>query len=307
MLWSKPTILYDMVLDYRIEDHILFAKYWQLKNDPALSVMRAGRRVCVVKIPPAINHASILWQHLFLDPFLKDLQTGWHLCLLPRHMIVVIKEGLYVCERLVPEKVEQIESTKTYMYRFGYEPDIPLQIHDWRQAAQAVTVSPHYKGLVLQPYQPWYKHAKDVGLTFFRLFAPYITSLLGATLMGLSVASLYYGYQNYVHDWDRIRVLQAWPDMQSRKSQVNHVLQLAGLFDDAKAPLFLVKSITINDKGIIFECDDTFTSDKNLEVMRQFLKKYYPYPVTVRASSTSSILLEKPHSLSYQAKTRHKC
>lgn len=360
MLWSKPTILYDTILDYRIEDHVSLTKYWQIKNDPTLSAMRLGHKVCLVTTPKIIDQTSILWQHVFLDPLLQNMQTGWHLCLLPRHMVVVIKDGLYVCERLMPEKEEQIESTKAYMYRFGYEPDMPLQTHDWRQTSETVTVPPHYKGFVLQPYRPWYKKAQDVGRTFFRFFAPHTTNIFGATLIGLVLGSLYYGYQNDTHDWDRIRVLQAWPTIQSSKARADQLLELVGLLDEAKAPASLVKSIAMDNKGLSIQCDEKFTSDHNVEALKQFLKKYCPcqgagfsgvtdssasrvepvstgiqeklldpgsqetleqqscqvfhkvreispWAVTVKVSNTSSILLEKPHSLSYQANTRHKC
>jgi hypothetical protein len=306
MLWSKPTILYDTVLDYRIEDYVSFVKYFQMKNDPTMSTMRFEHKICLVAVPSTITKLSILWQHLFLDPLLKDMHTGWHLCLLPRHMVVVIKDGLYVCERFVPQKAEKIASTKTYMYRFGYESEMPVSIHDWQQASETVSVPPQYKGFVLQPYQPWYRRAQDIGLTFFRLFAPYITRALCATLICLVLGGLFYGYQNYACNWNRIRVLQAWPAIQRSKAQVGQLLELVGLLYEAKAPTHLVKSIAINDKGLSIQCDEKFTSDHNVEEMKQFLKKYYPYDVRTTIA-TSSILLEKPHSLSYQAKTRHRC
>lgn len=281
MLWSKPTILYDTILNYRIADHISFAKYWQIKNDPTVSVIRSGHKVCMVTVPSSIHQISILWQHLFLDPLLQDMQTGWHLCLLPRHMVVVIKDGLYICERLAPEKEEQIESTKMYMYRFGYEPDMPVQIHDWRQASEVVMVPTHYKGFVLQPYQPWYKHMQAMGSAFFRLFVPHSTTILCAVLFSLSVGSLYYGYQNYMHNFDRIHVLEAWPAIQSSKARVDQLLQLVGLFTEARAPVSLVKCITMNGESLSIQCDERFSPDKNLDVMKQFLKKYYPHAVHV--------------------------
>lgn len=291
MLWSKPAILYDMILNYRIEDCVSWAKYWQIKNDPTVSAMRLGRKVCLVTIPSTIDHASLLWQHLFLDPLLKDMQVGWHLCLLPRHMVVVIKDGLYVCERLASEKEEQIESTKTYMYRFGYEPDVLVQIHDWRQSPESVMIPTNYKGFVLQSHQPWHKKARAVGLAFFRLVAPHTISILGATFVSLIIGSLYYGYQNYMHDWDRVRVLKVWPVIQNSKARGSKLLELVGLFNEARAPRSLVQSIIMNDDGISIQCSNTFSSDKNLEAMKQFLKKYYSHAVDVQAKHNEGLKL----------------
>jgi hypothetical protein len=291
MLWSKPTILYDTILDYRTLDPVSFAKYWQIKNDRSMSAMRAGHKVCTVMMPSHINQTSILWQHLFLDPLLKDLQTGWRLCLLPRHMVVVIKDGLYVCERLVPTGEEQIESTKTYMYRFGYEPEVPVEVQDWRHASEAVTVPAHYKGFILQPYRPWYRQTQDIALAFFRLFAPHTPIILLATLLTLSIGSLYYGYQNYAHSLDRIHVLQAWPAIQNSKARVEKFLELMGLLHEAKASTSLVQNVTMNNNGISIQCDDKFPPDKNIEVMKEFLKKYYPHRVRVHSAKNLNLTL----------------
>jgi hypothetical protein len=283
MLWSKPTILYDTILDYRIENYTSLTKFWKIKHDSTVSAVRVGRKICLATVPQNLSQTSILWQHLFLDPLLKDVQSGWHLCLLPRHMVVVIKDGLYICEGLVSQKEEQIESTKTYLYRFGYEPDMPIQIHDWQKAAEAVTIPAHYTGFVLEPYHPWYKHVQNIGVTFFRLLAPHTISLLCSILLSLSMGSLYYGYQNYTHDQDRIRMLQAWPAIQSSKARTKKLLQLVGLLDEAKAPTSLIQKIDMNNKAISILCSDVFSPDKNLETMKKFLKKYYPYPVTVKS------------------------
>lgn len=281
MLWSKPVILYDTILNYRTEDHVSWLHYWKLKQDKTLTVVHIGQKVCVATVPSEINQTSILWQHLFLTPLLKDMQTGWHICLLPRQMIVVIKDGLYICERLTSGKDEQIESTKTYMYRFGYEPDVPVQVHDWREASETVSVPPRYKGFILEPYKPWYKRVQDISLSLFKLLSPHTTIILGATLLSLTMGSLYYGYQNYAHGLDRLHVLKAWPAIQSSKARVNQLLQLMGLFIEARTPASLVQVITVNDKGILIQCDSKFPADKNVEVMRQFLKKYYPYDARV--------------------------
>lgn len=288
MLWSKPTILYDTVLDYRTENHVAFVKYWKIKQAPTISAIRVGHKVCTVIMPPNINQTSILWQHLFLDPLLKDMQTGWHICLLPRHMVVVIKDGIYVCERLTPEKEEQIESTKTYLYRFGYEPDIPIQIHDFRQASETVTIPIHYKGFILEPYQPWYQLLKNIGLSFLKLFVPHTTSILLATFISLCMGCLYYGAQNYVHDFEKIRVLRSWPAIQSSKARLNQLFQLVGLFNEAKAPISLLQHISVNNDGITIQCSDTFSPGKNLEAMKQFLKKYYPHVANVSSAHSGS-------------------
>lgn len=296
MLWFKPTILYDTILDYRTEDYVSWPQYWKLKQDKTLAAVRIGQKICMATIPSTISQTSILWQHLFLYPLLKEPQTGWHICLLPRQMLVVIKDGLYICERLTSGKDEQIESTKTYMYRFGYEPDVPVHINDWRQFSEIVTVPPHYKGFILEPYRPWYKGLQNVGLTLFKLLSPHTTSILGATLLSLMMGSLYYGYQNYVHGLDRIHVLKSWPAIQSSKARGYKLLQLVGLFAEARTPESLVQAITVNDKGISVQCDSKFPADKNVEVMRQFLKKYYPYDVQVRTGQNKGLEIVFPGS-----------
>jgi hypothetical protein len=128
----------------------------------------------------------------------------------------------------------------------------------------------------------------------FRLLSPHITSILGATLLSLMMGSLYYGYQNYANDLDRIHVLKAWPAIQSSKARVNKLLQLMGLFAEARAPESLVEVITVNDNGISIQCDSKFPADKNVEVMRQFLKKYYTYDVRVRPSQNKGLEIVFP-------------
>lgn len=292
MLWSRPTILYDTILNYRTEDYISFAKYWQIKHDPQVSAIRVGQKVCTVTIPLDISQTSILWQHLFLDPLLKDMQTGWHICLLPRHMVVVIEDGVYVCERLIPGKEERIKSTKTYLYRFGYEPDLPVQIHDWRHVPETVIVPMHYRGFILEPYQPWYKQAKNIAMFFFKLFVPCTISILLATSISLSMGSLYYGFQNYTHGCERIRILRSWPAIQSNKAHLNKFFQLVGLFNEARAPISLIQHISVNNTGTVIRCSEAFHPDKNLEVLKQFLKKYYPYVTSVSTDCSNSEVTE---------------
>jgi|GEM_PF-4946078 len=292
MLWSNPTILYDTTLNYRVENNISWSHYWKLKNDPNMATMRLNHQVCLASVPPNIVEPSILWQHLFLDPLLKDMQAGWHLCLLPRRMIVIIKDGLYVCERLVSsEKEELIESSKTYLYRFGYELDVPLEIHDLRQNSETIKISPHYKGFILYPNQPWHRQTTETVLAFLQLFTPYKTIVLSTTLLSLSFSSLYYSYQNHVHDFDRINILRSWPKIQHNRIRFEKLLKLIGLLDEAKAPKSLIENVFTDDNKIIIQCSSTFSADKNLENMKIFLKKYYPYLVNVKTGKNKNLEL----------------
>lgn len=289
MLWSNPTILYDTILDYRLNEFVSWSQYWKMKHDPTVAIMRSGSQLCTVTLPSNIRQTSILWQHLFLDPLLQKMQIGWHLCLLPRRMIVVIKEGLYVCERIPPENEELIESTKAYLYRFGYESDVSIQIHDFRQRSEQVSIPIDYMGFVLQPYQPWHLRIKAVASTFLSLYFPHTLTILGATFLSLSLGSFYREYQNYIDGQDRVHVLHIWPQIQTRQARVQKFFELVGVLTEAKAPAQLIQTVRIDDTGVVVGCSGVFPPPKNLEVVTQFLKKYYPHAVTVKTIQNKNL------------------
>ena len=291
MLWSNPTILYNTIVDYRIENNRSWPHYWKLKYDPTISVIRFKNKVCLLTIPSNVNQISILWQHLFLNNRIKELHTGWHICLLPRHMVVAIKDGLYICERLAPKKEELVESTKSYLYRFGYEPESSLLIHDWRQDSEDVKIPTDYDAFILQPHQSWHKRIKSIVSLFSIFFSPHITNILLGTLFSLSAGSLYYVYQNYTHDFAKIQILRSWPSIENRKIRIKKLLELVGLLNEAKTPQWFIQNISIDDCIILIKCSEAFPPDKNLETIKCFLKKYYPHSFKTNPAGNKNITI----------------
>ncbi len=281
MLLTKPDILYDTIVQYEIEPNIALKKYLKIKWSPEYAIVKSGKNVSIAKTPPNLKNTSILWQHLFLADKLKSMTKGWHLCLLPRQMVVVIKDGLYVCERLLPNNEEPIESTKKYLYRFDYTPDIPMNVYDFQDIPETVRISKNYKGFIFKTNEKITTKIYKIISTALNLLKPHLLILLASTCINLLAATCYYSLYNYRHDYYRIELLKQWPTLKQSQTQMRKVFQLFGLLEEAHAPKNFLNGLETDFNKINFTCNPKFAIQKNKQVLKKFLDKYYSYPIKV--------------------------
>ena len=220
---------------------------------------------------------------------------GWHMSFLPHCMIMVVRDGIFIVERIHSSKDTDealITSTKNYLFRKGYEEDETITIHDLRENKVNLKKGiKAYSGICFKNFRniffPWILLLQKIGNVLGR----HILSIFAATAFCLLLSLSFYGYvvsQNK-HKLRHVHMIQDEVSIKKNKQLINRYIESINLLIEAKAPSDLFERMTFDGKSVDYHLSKSYIPSKNKNEMEAFFKQY-DLQVTIKEEKGRLIL-----------------